>query len=123
MAFHRYTYNKKSPSRLLVDLQYGIVSGTDRLNKHILDSDVTVEDKYTITGHNEAQQWVRRHYYYVIKFDKPYAKIIELPKREHNKAPRYVLDFDLAEGEQAAGQGRHVNRQCGQCPQEHGAGN
>ncbi len=100
VAFHRYTYNKKGPARLLVDLQYGIVSGTDRLNKHILDSDVTVEDKYTITGHNEAQQWVRRHYYYVIKFDKPFSVIKELPKREHNKAPRYVLDFDLSEGEQ-----------------------
>ncbi len=100
VAFHRYTYNKKGSSRLLVDLQYGIVSGADRLNKHILDSDVTVEDTYTISGHNEAQQWVRRHYYYVIKFDKPFTALKELPKREHNKAPRYVLDFDLEEGEQ-----------------------
>ncbi len=100
VAFHRYTYHKPAPARLLVDHQYGIVSGTDRLNNHILESDVTVEDKYTISGHNYAEQWVKRHYYFVVRFDKPFTAIQELPLLPGNKAPRYVLDFDLKEGEQ-----------------------
>jgi predicted alpha-1,2-mannosidase len=99
VAFHKYTYRDPAPARLLVDLQYGIVSGKDALRKHILASDVTVEDNYTISGHNQARAWVTRHYYYVVKFDKPYAAIRQLPAQEGEKAPRYVLDFDLKPGE------------------------
>jgi predicted alpha-1,2-mannosidase len=99
VAFHKYTYKNPAPARLLVDLQYGIVGGKDDLRKHILQSDVTVEDTYTVSGHNQARAWVTRHYYYVIKFDKPYAAIRQLPAQEGEKAPRYVLDFDLKPGE------------------------
>jgi predicted alpha-1,2-mannosidase len=99
VAFHRYTYKNPAPARLLVDLQYGIVGGKDSLKRHILASDVTTEDKYTITGHNQAKAWVTRHYYYVVKFDKPYTAIKTLAPQEGEKAPRYVLDFDLKPGE------------------------
>ena len=99
VAFHRYTFKDAAPARLLVDLQYGIVSGKDALRTHILASDVTVEDAMTISGHNQAQAWVKRHYFYVIKFDKPYAAIRQLPAQKGEKAPRYVLDFDLKPGE------------------------
>lgn len=99
VAFHKYTYKNPAPARLLVDLQYGIVSGKDALRNHILASDVALEDKYTISGHNQARAWVTRHYYYVIKFDKPYIATKQLPALEGEKAPRYVLDFDLKPGE------------------------
>ena len=55
VAFHRYTYKNPNPARLLVDLQYGIVGGKDALKHHILASDVNLEDKTTITGHNHAR--------------------------------------------------------------------
>ena len=100
VAFHRYTYKNPAPARLLIDLQYGIVSGKDALKRHILASEVNTEDKYTITGHNQAQAWVKRHYYYVIKFDHPYTAIKQLPAQDGEKAPRYVLDFDIKPGEQ-----------------------
>ncbi|MCX7010555.1 MAG: GH92 family glycosyl hydrolase, partial [Kiritimatiellaeota bacterium] len=99
VAFHRYTYKQPAPARLLVDLQYGIVGGKDALTHHILASEVKLEDKYTISGHNQARAWVTRHYYYVIKFDRPYATIKTLPAQKGEKAPRYVLDFDLKPGE------------------------
>jgi len=99
VAFHRYTYKNPAPARLLVDLQYGIVGGKDALRHHILASDVTVEDAYTISGHNQAKAWVTRHYYYVVKFDKPYAAIKQLPAQPGEKAPRYVVDFNLKPGE------------------------
>ncbi len=99
VAFHRYTYKQASPARLLVDLQYGIVGGKESLKNHILASDVKLEDKYTISGHNQARAWVTRHYYYVLKFDRPYMAIKTLPAQKGEKAPRYVLDFDLKPGE------------------------
>ncbi|HWH71417.1 MAG TPA: GH92 family glycosyl hydrolase, partial [Candidatus Sulfotelmatobacter sp.] len=99
VAFHRYTYHAANPARLLVDLQYGIVSSKEDLKKHILLSEVNLEDKHTITGHNQAQAWVTRHYYYVIQFDHPYTAIKKLPSQPGEKAPRYVLDFDLKPGE------------------------
>ena len=99
VAFHRYTYKQSAPAHLLVDLQYGIVGGKDALTHHILASEVKLEDKFTISGHNQARAWVTRHYYYVIKFDRPYAAIKTLPAQKGEKAPRYVLDFDLKPGE------------------------
>ena len=53
------------------------------------------EDPHTITGHNHADAWVKRHYYYVIKFDRPCTAKQKLPSQPEEKAPRYVLDFDL----------------------------
>ena len=99
VAFHKYTYKSPAPARLLLDLQYGIVGGKDSLKRHILASDATAEDKYTISGHNQARAWVTRHYYYVVKFDKPYTVIKQLAAQNGEKAPRYVLDFDLKPGE------------------------
>ncbi len=99
VAFHKYTYRASAPARLLVDLQHGIVSGKDALRNHILASDVTTEDKFTISGHNQARAWVTRHYYYVVKFDRPYTAIRQLTPQPGEKAPRYVLDFDLAPGQ------------------------
>jgi predicted alpha-1,2-mannosidase len=99
VAFHKYTYRNPAPARLLVDLQYGIVSGKDALRNHILQSDVTVEDSTTISGHNQARMWVTRHYYYVVKFDRPFAAIKQLPAQQGEKASRYALDFNLKPGE------------------------
>ncbi len=99
VACHRYTYQQAAPAHLLVDLQYGIVSSKEALKTHILASEVKLEDKYTISGHNQARAWVTRHYYYTIKFDKPYTAIKTLPAQKGEKAPRYVLDFDLKPGE------------------------
>ena len=99
VAFHKYTYKNPAPARLLVDFQYGIVSGKDALHNHILRSDVTVESNTTISGHNQARAWVTRHYYYVVTFDKPFTAIQQLPAQKGEKAPRYVLDFGLRPGE------------------------
>ena len=99
VAFHRYTYHAVGPARLLVDLQSGIVRNQEALGNHILRSEVNLEDKQTISGHNQARAWVTRHYYYVIQFDHAYTAATKLPSRQGEKAPRYVLDFDLKRGE------------------------
>lgn len=98
-AFYRMKYGAKGPARLLLDLQYGILRGMEGVHHHIKESDVTIEDCQTISGHNRARAWVDRHYFYVIELDHPYRAIQKLPKKPGEKAPRYVLDFDLKEGE------------------------
>lgn len=99
VAFHRYTYQKPCPARLLVDLQYGIVSNKEALHRHILASEAKFEEDCTLSGHNQAQAWVKRHYYYVIRFDRPCVARKQLPAQPGEKAPRFVLDFDLKPGD------------------------
>jgi len=43
--------------------------------------------------------WVSRHFFYVIRFDRPFTKKTELLKADGERAPRYVLDFDLKPGQ------------------------
>ena len=99
VALHRYTYRKPGPARLLVDLQYGIVSNKNAIQQHILASESKFEDDCTLSGHNQAKAWVTRHYYYVIKFDRPCTARKQLPAQKGEKAARYVLDFDLKPGD------------------------
>ena len=100
VAFHRYTYGGQGPTRLLLDCQYGVVSSEAELRTHITASDVQLgEDHTSIVGYNCATSWVARQVFFALKLDKPYAAIQRLPVRPGEKAPRYVLDFDLKPGE------------------------
>jgi len=98
-AFHRYTFNEELPGYILVDLQSGLVDPEERIKDHVLSADMDMPDEYTITGHNEVTAWVQRHYYYVIKFDKPYTVKEVLPAIETEKAKRLILDFNVKKGE------------------------
>jgi predicted alpha-1,2-mannosidase len=99
-AFHRYTFNKNAPANLLVDLQNGVVWNTQSVETHVLNAEIDMPDNKTITGRQQVSNWVTRHYYYVIKFDKPYTVKQELPAKKGNKAKRLVLAFDIKPGEQ-----------------------
>ncbi|MDR0385951.1 MAG: GH92 family glycosyl hydrolase [Prevotellaceae bacterium] len=98
-AFHRYTFNKNAPARLLVDLQNGVVWNKRSLETHVLNAEVNMPDNQTVTGHQHVRNWVARHYYYVIKFDKPYTVKQELPSKTGNRAKRLILSFDIKQGE------------------------
>lgn len=96
-AFHKYTF-KEPGGRIFLDLQRGLVGSVDQIKDHVLNADIDMPDNYTITGHNEVQAWVQRHYYYVIKFDKPYSATM-LPQKDGEKARRMVLSFNTKPGE------------------------
>jgi len=98
-AFHKYTYQQDSPARLLVDMQSGSVWNQNSLRTHVLYADMEMPDNQTITGHHEVTNWVRRHYFYAIQFDKPYTVIDTLDKLTGEKANRLILEFDLKPGE------------------------
>ena len=100
-AIHSYKYNGKDQPHLLIDFQSAMVSGQNQFHTHVLESEQTFEDDYTISGWCRTLVWLDRTYYYVIEFDKPYTKAIELTKRDpREKAPRYVLDFDMKPGDE-----------------------
>ncbi|GHU89352.1 alpha-1 2-mannosidase [Bacteroidia bacterium] len=98
-AFHKYTFHQDKPANIFLDMQSGVVWSREAIQKHVLSAEMNMVDNQTITGHQEVRNWVRRHYYYVIKFDKPYSVKEELPLREGEKAKRLVLGFDLKPGE------------------------
>jgi predicted alpha-1,2-mannosidase len=101
VAMHRYSYPEGETARLMIDFQSAIVNDTNKLRSHVLDTEVNFEDETSISGFCRTSAWLERIYYYKIKFSKPFIKKTLLPKGdEREKAPRYVLDFDLKPNEQ-----------------------
>lgn len=98
-AYYVCTYNSDAPARMLLDMQSGVVYNQDHLKTHVLYADMNMPDNWTITGHQEVKNWIRRHFFYVVKFDKPYTVKEILPAREGEKAKRMILEFDLEPGE------------------------
>ncbi len=97
-AFHKYVFKNGNP-RILLDLQRGLINSMERLHTHVLNANVSMPDNYTIIGYNEVTEWVQRQYFFVIKFDKPYAVKEELPMLEGEKAKRFILSFDGTQGD------------------------
>ncbi|MFZ4543141.1 MAG: GH92 family glycosyl hydrolase [Saprospiraceae bacterium] len=93
VAFHRYTYPEKE-ARLIVDLQHGLRFLTDSL---VLESEVFIENKHTISGYCKTKNWVTRKYFFTITFDQPFSKYERLTASKKDKAPKYDLSFDLSE--------------------------
>jgi predicted alpha-1,2-mannosidase len=93
VAFHRYTFPSQQ-ARVLVNLQHGLRFLTDSL---VLESNVNIEDKQTISGYCHTKNWVERKYFFVITFDKPFTNSEQLAKGPKENAPKYILSFNLDE--------------------------
>ncbi|HMR83463.1 MAG TPA: GH92 family glycosyl hydrolase [Niabella sp.] len=94
VAYHKYTFKIGGTARLLVDLQSGLVHSPDAMRRNVLHSETNMPDHKTITGHNEVNEWVRRHFFYVISFDRPYVVEKILAVQPEEKAQKMVLKFD-----------------------------
>lgn len=94
-AFYRFTYPNSSKPRLLLDLQNGIAGWGRTVEDLVLSADMDFLDSCTIVGHNNVITWVKRHYYFAVRFDKPYKVKEVLPKRKDTEmANRMVLEFE-----------------------------
>ncbi len=91
VAFHKYTY-PNNKAKLLVDLQHGLRFLTDSL---VLESTVTINGQNSISGSCHTKNWVDRKYFFFIQFDQPFVTSSELVKMPKEKAPRYILEFEL----------------------------
>ncbi len=100
VAYHRYTFKKGGAARLLVDLQSGLVHRPEVLPTRVHYSHTDMPDNRTITGNQEVQEWVRRHFSYVIRFNRSYVVEKWLPMKPEEKGKRTVLRFnELKPGE------------------------
>lgn len=100
VGLYRYNYPEGKTARLMIDFQSALSNDENQFKNHVLDAEVYIENETTISGFSRTYAWLERTYYYEIKFNKPFIKKTLLPKRdEHEKAPRYVLDFDLKPNE------------------------
>jgi len=91
VAFHRYTF-PAGEANVLANFQHGLRFLTDSL---VLESEVKIEDNHTISGYCHTKNWVERKYFFVVKFDKPFIKSEQLSKGPKEKAPKYILTFNL----------------------------
>ena len=101
-AFHRYTFNNiEKPPRVLLDLQYGLISyWRGKPENRVVSYEKQLEDPYTFTGHLSVKGYVTttREIYFVVKFDKPVTAHQYRTVLKKGKAPQCVFDFDIAKG-------------------------
>lgn len=94
VAFQRYTFDRPGPAQVLVDLQHGILFGD---GPRVSRADVAIGAQH-LQGTVLSKNWVERQASFALRFSAPITERIVLPPRDGEKAPRYVLAFDLGKG-------------------------
>jgi predicted alpha-1,2-mannosidase len=93
VAVHRYRFQRAGKVQVLLDLQHGILFGD---GPRVLKSDVqTNAAGGEISGTIWSKNWVQREASFIVRFDRPVARITTLPSRPGDQAPRFILEFDL----------------------------
>jgi predicted alpha-1,2-mannosidase len=96
VAFHRYTFKRTGHVQVLVDLQHGLRFGE---GLRVTRSDGGVDAAQgEISGTVASKNWVEREASFVLRFSQPIGEVITLPPQAGEKAPRYILGFDLQPG-------------------------
>ena len=96
VALHRYHFDHPGRAQVLVDLQHGL---HDEGGVRIRASQVGLATgAREITGTISTHSFVDREYSFVLRFDRAWEKAELLPARPGEKAPRYLLTFDLHDG-------------------------
>ncbi len=94
-AIYRFTFAKEGPHRLLVDTQWGIVDRPEEFTIHRLAAQIDTSDPNGLSGSLDETGWVDRTWHFALTTDHPRTQLVELPRLAGEKAPRYLLDFDL----------------------------
>lgn len=101
VAFHQYTFPEHE-AQVFVNLQHGLRFVFDESNPKelVIESDVKIENSTTISGFCSTQNWVNRKYFFTLTFDQPFTKSSLLTVKDTEKAPKYILDFQLNQNKQ-----------------------
>ena len=93
VALHRYTFGKSGRVQVLVDLQHGLQFGD---NPRVMAASVQHDaPKGEVSGTVAVKGWTEREASFVLRFNRPIAKLEAMPARAGEKAPRLLLSFDL----------------------------
>jgi predicted alpha-1,2-mannosidase len=96
VAVHRYTFTQAGRVQVLVDLQHGLLFGE---GPRVTQATSRVDEaRGELTGTTHSKNWVEREASFIVRFDRPIARMVTLPPRAGDKAARYLLDFDLGPG-------------------------
>ena len=99
-AIYEIGYQGAETPRLFVDLQHGILNWTMKtVDGRVLVCDVRQDGDRSLVGTLTTKVWVKRTCSFVLTFDRAITDCRRLPPRsEKEKAPRFVLSFDLPAG-------------------------
>ncbi len=93
VALQRYRFDKPGAVQVLADLQHGILFNTDaRVTQAVVAVDA---ERGQIVGTVHSSNWVDREASFVVQFSAPIREVITVPAGPKDKAPRYLLSFDL----------------------------
>ncbi|WP_066525843.1 GH92 family glycosyl hydrolase [Erythrobacter sp. CCH5-A1] len=95
-AMHRYTFAQSGRVWVLVDLQHGLTFRTDEQPVQSITNRFGTD---SFEGEAFRRNWTKRTIAWSVRFNRPIAAVETLPPRKGDAAPRYVLAFDLPEGE------------------------
>lgn len=95
-GLHRYTFAKGGASNVLIDLQSGLVGEENRLETHVLESKVDLENPKTISGYVYSKHWVDQKLFFVIGLNKPikHSRFLDGDTRR-----KLSLSFETTDGE------------------------
>jgi len=91
VAMHRYAFGRGGRVHVLVDLQHRLKFLDEQ---HVLDCAVETT-AVGLQGSVRSKNWTTRTMAFVLQFDHPVVDTKLLPPRKGDKAPRYLLAFDL----------------------------
>jgi predicted alpha-1,2-mannosidase len=91
VALHRYRFGKGGRVWVLADFQHGLRFLT---KERVTASDVALGTD-SIEGSIASRNWTDRTVAFSLRFDHPIAESRQLPAAAGDKAPRYLLAFDL----------------------------
>lgn len=100
VAYQRYTFDHAGRVQVLVDFQHGLLFMANA-DERVTHADVTSNAADgEISGTVFSKNWAERQTSMVLRFSQPFCSIERLPVRGQEKAPRYLLYFDLPSNRQ-----------------------
>ena len=93
VALHRYRFDRGGTVQVLVDLQHGLhfVDGP-----RVTRADAQVDAvRGEVHGTVWSRNWVEREASFVLRFDRPVARVQTVAPRPGELAPRWLLSFEL----------------------------
>ncbi len=99
VALHRYTFARAGTAQVLVDLQHGLRFESEQgagPHTRVTRSEVRLDTAAgEVSGTVHSRNWVEREASFVLRFSQPIAHAETLTPRPGERAPRYLLSFDL----------------------------
>lgn len=93
VALYQVKYVDNDARKMYVDLQNGFVNGPGNLLFHVLEADINYPDNTTVTGRLVTKNWVKREWYFVLKFSEPYTSLTQLELSAQEKADKFIAQF------------------------------